>query len=566
MKDTFTDERAYYRSLTRKMMAVIIAVSLTPLILISGLTREYFAAVYREKVVSQLEEKLLRHRYMIDDFLTDRLGALRVEANDPQFGRLLDRSVLREHLALVQQEFGQSFEDLGVVNEKGIQVAYAGPHRLQGADYSDAPWFKQAISRDHFVSDVFAGLRGYPHLVIAVRREFEGQKWLLRASIEVDSLNAMVQAARTGASGLAFIVNGKGEYQTKLPGKFDGSLKPFVDFAASNTGPTDEVRAMENEGAAGSTYLYLMSRLNDGRWVLGYAQSVDEAMGAILVGRSAVIAIFVVGALGIVMGSYIISRRMVNRIASVAHEKQVINQQLVEAGKLASLGELAAGIAHEINNPVGIMVQEAGWIQDLLDDGEPREEDIRDLKSTAHKIVVQGRRCKEITHKLLSFARKTDPAAKTSQLNDLIKEVISLTEQRARYSKVKLVTQLQDDLPMVHVPPSEMQQVLLNMINNSLDAMEDKGGTIEVRSRQEEDFAVIEVEDNGSGIPQAQMAKIFEPFFTTKPVGKGTGLGLSICYGIIKKLGGNIAVESAVGKGTTFHIKVPMREKRAAFN
>jgi two-component system NtrC family sensor kinase len=177
--------------------------------------------------------------------------------------------------------------------------------------------------------------------------------------------------------------------------------------------------------------------------------------------------------------------------------------------------------------------------------------------------VTQGRRCKEITHKLLSFARKTDPAAKTSQLNDLIKEVVGLSEQRGRYSNVKISTALQEDLPTVHVSPSEIQQVLLNMINNSLDALGNKGGTIEISSRRDGDFAIIDVTDNGPGIPQEHFAKIFEPFFTTKPVGKGTGLGLSICYGIVKKIGGTILVESEPGQGTTFHISVPLGEKKS---
>ncbi len=205
MKETPGEDTAYYASLTRKMMIVIIAVSLTPLILISALTRHYFQAAYSEKVISQLEERLLRHRQIIDDFLTERLGALRVQANSAQFGMLLDNKVLQERLVLVQEEFGRSFEDLGIVNEQGVQVAYAGTHELQGANYGDTPWFKQAIQRDSFASDVFSGLRGYPHLVIAVRREFEGQKWLLRASIDFERFKTLVASAGMGGRSLSFL-------------------------------------------------------------------------------------------------------------------------------------------------------------------------------------------------------------------------------------------------------------------------------------------------------------------------------------------------------------------------
>lgn len=563
MKETPGEDTAYYASLTRKMMFVIIGVSLTPLILISALTRHYFQAAYSDKVISQLEERLLRHRQIIDDFLMERLGALRVQANSAQFGMLLDSKVLQERLVLVQEEFGRSFEDLGIVNEHGVQVAYAGPLNLQGANYADAPWFKQAIQQDSFASDVFTGLRGYPHLVIAVRREFEGQKWLLRASIDFERFKTLVASAKMGSTGVGFIVNSEGEYQTTVPTNFSGSLEPFTTFARANPAPGELVRTLEQPDKAGVTYLYLMTRLKEGQWVLGYAQAADEAFSAMLVARRAAVAIFVIGTLGIIVGAVILSRRMVDRIAKVVREKQVINEQLVEAGKLASLGEMAAGIAHEINNPVGIMVEEAGWMQDLLGDEELDEENLGEFKRSLHKIVTQGRRCKEITHKLLSFARKTDPTTKTSQLNDLIREVVGLSEQRARYSNVKIGVELQEDLPTINVSPSEMQQVLLNMINNSMDALGSKGGTVDIASRKDEAFVVVDVADNGSGIPPEHLTKIFEPFFTTKPVGKGTGLGLSICYGILKKLGGDIRVDSEIGKGTTFHIYVPLQARKS---
>ncbi len=231
---------------------------------------------------------------------------------------------------------------------------------------------------------------------------------------------------------------------------------------------------------------------------------------------------------------------MVKHVEQEAREKQAINQQLIEAGKLASLGELAVGVAHEVNNPVGIMLQEAGWMQDLLEDEDLKSwPNLEEFSRCLNRMQTHGRRCKEITHKLLSFARKTDPTVKSAQLNDLIKEVVDLSEQRARYSKVKIDTNLQEGLPTVNVSPSEVQQVLLNLINNSLDALGDKGGTISITSKTDGDQAVVDVTDNGPGIPEANLTRIFEPFFTTKPVGQGTGLGLSICYGIVKNMGRN---------------------------
>ncbi|MEZ4565535.1 MAG: ATP-binding protein [Desulfobacterales bacterium] len=263
------------------------------------------------------------------------------------------------------------------------------------------------------------------------------------------------------------------------------------------------------------------------------------------------------------MASYT-TRRMVRRIRRADQEKEGMNQQIIETGKMASIGELAAGIAHEINNPVAIMVEEAGWIGDLLEEEEFSDsENLDEFKRALTQINTQGRRCKEITHKLLSFARKTDSTVKDVQLNDIVTEIVDLSAQMAKYNKVTIETSLQKTLPYITISPSEIQQVLLNLINNALDAMEKTGGTINISTKISEiepGHIVIVVEDNGPGIPDANLPRLFDPFFTTKPVGKGTGLGLSICYGIINKMGGKIDVQSEVGKGTRFRIWIPFQK------
>ena len=156
--------------------------------------------------------------------------------------------------------------------------------------------------------------------------------------------------------------------------------------------------------------------------------------------------------------------------------------------------------------------------------------------------------------------KKPIPGFQEIAPNDLVADVVGLSAQRARYSNVEILTDLAQDLPLVRVSSSEMQQVLLNLINNALQAMEKTGGRLDIRTRLEEDLVTIDVADNGPGIPRANLGRIFDPFFTTKPVGRGTGLGLSICYGIIHKLGGRIDVESVVGMGTTFHVRLPFVE------
>jgi two-component system NtrC family sensor kinase len=271
------------------------------------------------------------------------------------------------------------------------------------------------------------------------------------------------------------------------------------------------------------------------------------------------VVIILLGALAIITMALLVSKRMVSRIAKADREKEMMNQQVIETGKLASIGELAAGIAHEINNPVAIMVEEAGWMGDLLEEEEFRSsQNLPELQRAIRQIQTQGKRCKEITHKLLSFARKTDATVCDVALNELLEDVVALSAQRAKYSKVEIQIDFQDDLPPLKISPSEMQQVFFNLINNGLDAMENIGGVLKLSSRQKNNHIVVEVSDTGKGIPAADLNRIFDPFFTTKPVGKGTGLGLSICYGIIDKLNGKLECKSTVDVGTTFYVSLPL--------
>jgi signal transduction histidine kinase/CheY-like chemotaxis protein len=230
-------------------------------------------------------------------------------------------------------------------------------------------------------------------------------------------------------------------------------------------------------------------------------------------------------------------------------------------GKLSLLGDLAAGIAHEINNPVAIMLEEAGWIGDLLEEEEFQDsENLEEFKRALAQIKTQGARCKAIIQNLVSFGQKTTLKVGEVRVNDLVAEVVRTYDKRVRAGNVTVETHLAEFLPDCRLSPSEMQQVLTNLINNALDAVDPESGRVTVSTRCDGRDVVIDIADNGPGIPQAHLDKIFDPFFTTKPVGKGTGLGLSICYGFIERMGGNISVESEAGRGTTFHVRIPWQK------
>jgi len=335
-----------------------------------------------------------------------------------------------------------------------------------------------------------------------------------------------------------------------------------MGMSTLHEGAADHSAAIGQVELAGREFLYVTTPLKSGEWILIYQQDEADAFKSLYQTRLLALFIFLVGGVGIVVVAFVLASRMVHHVEEADREQEMMNEQVIEAGKLASVGELAAGIAHEINNPIAIMVEEAGWIGDLLQEEDfEGSENLTEFKRALAQIRIQGERCKEITHKLLSFARRTDPRVREVQMNELVEEIVGVSEQRSRFSNVKINLQLDPSLPAVAVSPSEMQQVLLNLINNAIDAIGTGGGEVTITTRVDEDNVVIDVEDTGHGIPKAIMPRIFDPFFTTKPVGKGTGLGLSICYGIVKKLGGDITVNSAVGLGTAFHIHLPIHGK-----
>ena len=548
----------YYKSLTRKMILTVIIVSFTPMILVSGAILYPFHVSYHEKVAAHLEELVKKHKQNIDSFLNEKLGEIRFLVQNSEFENLCKESYLEQQLATLQQELDPVFVDLGMVNAKGLQIAYAGPFKLGKAQYSEAEWFKQAIQSQYFISDVFLGLRGFPHFIVTVRKIFHGEYWVFRATIDFMAFNNLVENVRIGKTGFAFIVNREGKCQTKPCIDIIPSKSNYMKLLKNGKRTVDKIYIVEAVDDFGKKNIYTSAFLKSDNWMLVCQQNKSDAYSDLYRAKKIAALIFLLGGVGIITMAVLLSRRMVSHIAQADREKDMMNLQVIETGKLATVGELAAGIAHEINNPVAIMVEEAGWMEDLLEDEEVKE-NLEEFQRALKQINTQGKRCKEITHKLLSFARKTDSRIQVVLMNDLIKDAIGLAEQSAKYSKITINTNLEENIPFIPASQTEIQQVFLNLINNAVDAMDKKGGgTIDITSRLEGNAIVVDFADNGPGIHRSNLARIFDPFFTTKPVGKGTGLGLSICYGIIKKMGGEIHVQSVVDEGTTFSIRIPI--------
>jgi PAS domain S-box-containing protein len=236
----------------------------------------------------------------------------------------------------------------------------------------------------------------------------------------------------------------------------------------------------------------------------------------------------------------------------VEKELKMAQKQLAQSEKMASLGRLAAGVAHEINNPLTGVLFYAGLLLE-------REDLDKSIKKDLGYILEDAERCKEIVKSLLVYSRSAGVQKNLVQLNDIVEQSLTLIRDQKKFRNIKIQKNLSEEMMLIHADTTRLNQVVINLVINAADAM--KGvGTITLTTYKEKSVKKIflEVKDTGEGIPHENLSKIFDPFFTTKEVGKSTGLGLSIVYGILEEHGAKIFVKKTGAKGTTFIIEFPM--------
>jgi two-component system NtrC family sensor kinase len=221
---------------------------------------------------------------------------------------------------------------------------------------------------------------------------------------------------------------------------------------------------------------------------------------------------------------------------------------------MAAIGELAAGVAHEINNPLTGVLTFSSLMLKKVDEKNPWK---RDLEN----IVEQTTRCRNIVRGLLDFARQRKPDKREWNIHTLIERTLTLVENQAPFQNITITKQFKTGVPPLLVDADQIQQVFMNILLNAADAMTRNGGTLTIKTDSKDGTAEVSFTDTGCGIAKEHLSKLFDPFFTTKETGKGTGLGLAISYGIIQSHGGDIEVESVIGKGSTFKIRLPIEKQ-----
>jgi len=557
-------ERSPYANLRQGILGSMILVPLTTFILILGIGYYYFTASLESSTIATIERIVEDHRHMIDSFLTNRKANLEFVLDSYPFEALSDPEELLKILHNLQKE-SSTFVDLGLFDQEGIHLNYQGPYKLVGKDYAEAPWFKEVLKKGHYISDIFLGLRRIPHFIIALTREEAGKTWIIRSTIDTYMFNDLVKKIRIGKTGEAYLLNAEGIFQTerRSGGNLMDKDPEVMEKPLAHTG----IKTFVEKDSRGNEYLYATTWLKDKNWLLVVRQEKADAFRFFRSAAYLIVLITLLGGGAIVGIAFLLTGRIVRRMERLDTEREALGGQLIRASRLAELGEMATGFAHEINNPLQIMKSEQALIDSIFSELKEKgdlqpSESLSELEDSMQQIDIQISRCGAITQSILKFGRQSEPVVEDIALQEYIPEITGMVEKKAAVHGIALTQEVSEDTPPVHGDRGQLQQVLLNLYNNAFDAIIARhgaqGGELVVGARAKEDGRVeIFVRDNGSGISLEDRTKIFSPFFTTKPVGKGTGLGLSVCYGIINKMGGIMEVDSEKGVGTTFNVILP---------
>ncbi|MCL2789427.1 MAG: ATP-binding protein [Desulfobulbus sp.] len=540
-----------YTRLQRLLSGGFFVSGIIPIILIA------LGSIYnfRQLSINDIEvtaRQVVEHRNdAINTFLQYQINFLATLMNLYQLDQLQQKENLNKLFLAVNQGGDRAGDlvDLQLIGTNGKQLAYVGPYqdKIEGKDYQDAAWFKEVLARGVYVSDVFSGYRNYPHFVIALtdpRKTF-----VLRATINSGIFNSLLHSAQIGPSGDAFILNSNGEFQT-----------PSLQKATALNDEEQRLLRHRTSTALSSDdeYLYVGKWLNGNMWLLVVKTKITDSMDNYFKYRDRItFSVLAIAALFLVI-SHGVSRFIIGRIRQADLEQIALNQQMAHIEKMANIGRLAAGIAHEINNPLQLIQMQAGWIDELLQEENAQQvANLEEYRKSVGKIRQHVNRAGTITHRLLGFSRKIS-AEYDVQINELLKETISFLENEANANNITFDLQLDEELPALRTDGAQIQQVLLNLLENALDAVGPEGKVDIATSRSAKEIQV-QIADNGKGISQEVLEKIWEPFFTTKEAGKGTGLGLSICSDIIHRLGGTIKVENKPQGGAVFTLQLPLR-------
>jgi two-component system NtrC family sensor kinase len=495
-------------------------------------------------------------RNTVDLFLQERVFNIQGLFHAKDFSMEPTGSQMQTYLENLQQ-VSDAVIDVGFLDAHGRQTGYAGsfPHLLN-QNYSDQPWYLTLSTgkQNFFISDIYTGFRNKPHFTIGVKQIVQGQTVVLRATLDPDKFYQFLRTIHRGRGSESFIINQSGLYQVVDPNR--GQLFDTSDYVP----PKDQSSGASEIVIQGRSILMAHAWLKEADWALIVSEPLTIAYAEVYRARRIMFVSSILIILVVIAALWKTSQMLIGKAREQAAKKEDMYMQLVHATKMASLGELATGVAHEINNPLAIILATSEVLKDRLNPEFGMDHGAEVLMAELKTIDQAVIRARGITQQLLNYGRKTKPQRVLTDVNQLLVEVLSGFKAREfSLADIDLQRHFTEDLPGITTDPDQMRQVIFNLLNNAGDAISGPGEIIVSTSVDKHGKLHITIADTGCGMDQDQLKRIFDPFYSTKEVGKGTGLGLSLSLAIVESMGGTIAVRSTPGVGSSFDVIFPVR-------
>lgn len=537
----------YFRTLWSAVVVALLAAAFLPLLLLGGVIYVHTTGTLKGNAVDTLRLQVGNHRVVIDQFLSARASDLRLLLANVGGAALSNGETLERAYRSLQQERA-CFTDLGVIDAEGRHLAYVGPYDLMARNYRDQAWFRPAVEKGVYISDVYLGYRRFPHFIIAVRQQEADGVFILRATVDADFFGRFVAASAGDFKADAYLVNGDGVYQTRpraagapLETSPFGPIQRFEGIRVEERG--DRVLAMAWHTAV--------------PWVSAVEMNRADIFADLDRVRSICLVTFVLGALLIIPTVLYTTNTLVRRLETKRRSLRVLDQQLQHASRLASAGRLAQGALEDITDSLANIHSAAQWMRELWKGRRQEGFDPDEVTGTLEQIDAEIHRCERAVKHGVELARPpAGPVCIDLDVNRLIDELLDLMRRELHFKRIRVRRELPDPAPTICSDPDGLRQVLQNLIGNALTATPE-GGEIEVDCRLENQRLRLTVIDTGPGIPERDREKIFEPLYSTTP--GGLGLGLTISRTIVERLGGSLTVRNAAGRGAAFTVELPRK-------
>jgi signal transduction histidine kinase len=543
-----------FRRIWKQTVIIFSIVAIVPLVV----TALFSYKVHRSSTDSELMRSTIRLVSNTDQsvfyFFKEYRSVLDLVTHGHTFEELSDTAKFNNLLATAQMEI-DGIEGLEIIDSSGVRKAFAGSTTLKREIPDQRPSHLDVFERFVHVSEVFSLSKGSYHFNYTVGRIFpNGKRYFLRAIINTEGLNKLIARLTTGASEDIFLLNRQGVLQT--PSSFFGAPLTPIDLLVPDA--TQKATLFQAGDSTGNPLIVGQILIPQTPFTLMVIQSKETPLQTWYKTPRAFMWILALSVLVIFAVTIGMATWLVDQMHEADQERVRTLHQVEQTTKMASLGRLASGVAHEINNPLAIINQKAGHLRDILSLSDDHEHHPK-LTELADSIVKSVKRSSEVTKRLRDFAGHLNASIETIDLKEIITEVNQILAKESDFRCIAIHTEVAQDLPHFKSDRGRLEQIFFNLFNYMISTM-NEGGHLDIKARwQGKKTIAVTLSDNGPGLPDSDLKGIFEPFSNFATNTSSTNLSLAITYALVQQIGGDIGVDSRVGVGTRFDILIPTK-------